>query len=291
MSGNGNKKGSYFIVLVLVIVLGVWFSYPFWSYLYKDYFYNTELSDMGVFGDSYGALNTLFSALAFTGIIASIYFQREELKATREELEATRNEMKNQGEQFSEQTKAMQKQVFESSFFNMMSLHNANLLELKQSNILYNASDTLNRVAAHHQVDSSLIGDCKSYLKAIYDSFIDKEYDKIGHYFRYLYQILKFVDNSKLSLDERITYSNILRAQMSNHELVLLFVNCQCYERSNKFKVLVENYSFFEHIYEKDINVLLLNMNNNLSNLSGNSLTPYTIDDLKSLYAPLAYGR
>lgn len=50
MSGNGNKKGSYFIVLVLVIVLGVWFSYPFWSYLYKDYFYNTELSDMGVFG-------------------------------------------------------------------------------------------------------------------------------------------------------------------------------------------------------------------------------------------------
>ena len=48
----------------------------------------------GQFGDSFGALNALFSGLAFAGIIYTIQLQRKELNYQREELRLTRFELK-----------------------------------------------------------------------------------------------------------------------------------------------------------------------------------------------------
>ena len=47
----------------------------------------------GTFGDTYGALNTLFSGLAFAILIITMLMQRQELKAQREELAEQRNEL------------------------------------------------------------------------------------------------------------------------------------------------------------------------------------------------------
>jgi hypothetical protein len=47
----------------------------------------------GLFGDSYGVLNALFSGLAFAGVIATLLLQRQELAYQREELELTRVEL------------------------------------------------------------------------------------------------------------------------------------------------------------------------------------------------------
>jgi len=43
-------------------------------------------SEAGTFGDMFGAVNALFSGLAFAGIILAILMQREELKLQRKEL-------------------------------------------------------------------------------------------------------------------------------------------------------------------------------------------------------------
>lgn len=50
-------------------------------------------TDRGTFGDMFGAVNALFSGLAFAGIIYTILLQRRELELQREELRATRGEM------------------------------------------------------------------------------------------------------------------------------------------------------------------------------------------------------
>ncbi|VXA85060.1 conserved hypothetical protein [Aeromonas veronii] len=289
--------------LVIVVVLFAWYFYPFWSYIYKDVFFNTENAEMGVFGDSFGALNTLFSGLAFSGIIVSIFLQsqqlklnreeiklnREEIKLNREELEQTRKEIEEQGEQFKLQTKAMQKQVFESSFFSMMNLHNtisSSLRNEKEFEKLFmffvnTASDTF---PGRESISGHLI--------KIYDKFMAKEYSSIGHYFRYIYQIMKFIDESDLADSERIIYMNILRAQLSNYELILLFVNCQCYKRSDKFKRLVESYSFFEHIYDSDLKKLLASMNNyQIRGDDGKYKDRYPhLSEIKKLYLPNAFG-
>lgn len=48
----------------------------------------------GQFGDVFGAVNALFSGLAFTGLIYTVFLQREELSLQRKELELTRQELK-----------------------------------------------------------------------------------------------------------------------------------------------------------------------------------------------------
>lgn len=64
----------------------------------------------GTFGDTYGALNTLFSGLAFAGIIASIWMQHEELKLQRKELELQRKEMAKQAQELKGQHDEIERQ-------------------------------------------------------------------------------------------------------------------------------------------------------------------------------------
>lgn len=47
----------------------------------------------GLFGDMFGAVNALFSGLAFAGVLYTIALQREELQLQRRELEMTREEL------------------------------------------------------------------------------------------------------------------------------------------------------------------------------------------------------
>lgn len=56
--------------------------------------YYPNLQDRGTFGDSFGAINSLFSGLAFACIIYTILLQRKELRLQRQELADTRAELK-----------------------------------------------------------------------------------------------------------------------------------------------------------------------------------------------------
>lgn len=82
----------------------------------------SECDDRGTFGDKFGAVNALFSGLAFAGLIVTLIYQKEELKLQREELKETRNELNAQKLEFQEQNKTMKRQRFENTFFNMLSL-------------------------------------------------------------------------------------------------------------------------------------------------------------------------
>jgi hypothetical protein len=77
----------------------------------------------GVFGDMFGAVNALFSGLAFAGIIISLYMQQSELKLQRKELKLQRKELKNTNNEFHIQNQTMELQKFENTFFNMLSIH------------------------------------------------------------------------------------------------------------------------------------------------------------------------
>ena len=68
----------------------------------------------GTFGDQFGAVNALFSGLAFTGLIYTIILQRRDLelqrndlKLQREELILTRQEMEEQTAEFEKQNETL----------------------------------------------------------------------------------------------------------------------------------------------------------------------------------------
>lgn len=75
------------------------------------------------FGDSAGATNGLFSALAFAGVIYAIFLQKDELSLQRQELKNTRKEIAGQKREFQMQNKTLKHQRFENTFFQMLNLH------------------------------------------------------------------------------------------------------------------------------------------------------------------------
>jgi len=69
------------------------------------------LGNRGLFGDSYGALNTLFSGLAFAGVIAALVMQMQELRLQRRELELQRREMEESRRELGRQADVLEQQA------------------------------------------------------------------------------------------------------------------------------------------------------------------------------------
>lgn len=87
---NQNDKSdkylsNFFKIGIVLIAISIVF--PF----IVNYFFSSW-GDSGTFGDTFGALNALFSGLAFAGVIVTILIQRSELQLQRTEMQETRKE-------------------------------------------------------------------------------------------------------------------------------------------------------------------------------------------------------
>ncbi|WP_291865855.1 hypothetical protein [Maribacter sp.] len=104
MEKENSKKSLLpkMIILVLVIwvlsVIFILFGLDNWS-------------DRGTFGDSFGAVNALFSGFAFAGLIYTIVLQKEDLKMQRNEIALNRTELKKSAIAQKNSEKALEEQV------------------------------------------------------------------------------------------------------------------------------------------------------------------------------------
>ena len=111
--GTNNKETKIlpFIILLLSVVF---IQVVMAIIIYRSF---CSWTDRGTFGDMFGAINTLFSGLAFAGVVYAILLQRRELSLQRKELEYARKEYQRQAEAlentYSESIKMRSVQVFE----------------------------------------------------------------------------------------------------------------------------------------------------------------------------------
>ena len=70
-----------FLIWACIGVLLLWIFSAFVIYLYGD-----SWSERGTIGDMFGAVNALFSGLAFAALLFTIIMQREEMMLNREEI-------------------------------------------------------------------------------------------------------------------------------------------------------------------------------------------------------------
>lgn len=94
---ENEEKNKYFPLFLKIAgtFLIIAFIFPF----IVNYFFS-DWTKSGTFGDTFGALNALFSGLALAGVIVTILIQRTELKNQRVELSLQRNEMKETWKEF-----------------------------------------------------------------------------------------------------------------------------------------------------------------------------------------------
>lgn len=249
-SEHGTKDGAFSWRVFAGIVAGVvslWVIVG-WLPLFLDDDWNAR----GQRGDSFGLVNSLFAGLAFAGVIYAILMQRKDLNVQQTEL-------RRQGEALEAQVEGAARQRFDSVFFQMVRLHGeivdgvrlpksgpmaegrfalrGGYLSLKQAVKDWPAGPVVDDV-------SGLVTQLGQLRDAYLGWYAERE-PELGHYFRNLYRIVKYVDEG--DIEDKQTYLGILRAQLSVPELGLLFYNV-IGPGFDKFLPLIVRYDFLQNL-------------------------------------------
>ena len=199
---------------------------------------------LGTYGDFFGGVvNPVLTFGTLIALAITILMQRLQLRDARNETK--------------ENSLHAQQQAFESTFFNLLSLHTENVKNLR--------FDDDDRTGQHVPEGRAVFAGILAYLGrdskyadnrlTCYRLLQKNKNDILGHYFRHLYQILNHIENFKASMASgekyifQKRYASILRAQLSSHELVLLLLNCtKGTVGEGRFRDLVVKYEFLEHL-------------------------------------------
>ena len=196
-----------------------------------------DFTNPGEFGDSFGPLSTLMAAAAAVAAIAAYVSQRNELRQAKEDAKIER--------------KLSVKRDFEETFFSLLNLFRETVKEIDVED-QYGANPVCGRDAFRRMIEIRLGGassndvDDEEKFKKVYTIYRDD----LAHYFRLFYHIVKFIDESPLE-DKRL-YSRLLRATLSNAEIVLIALNCVYGGGKPKLKRLVEKYQMLHNISAGD---------------------------------------
>lgn len=258
------------LVICLVVIIGGFFVFSFLADKLASIDPNS-LNNRGLYGDSWGGVNAIASALAFAGVIVTLYLQNRDLNLQRDEMRLQR-------EEFMQENETLKYQRFENLFYNMLNLQQK-IVEGLRYEYEYEEYTTVplerggmvkdKRIKRQSVVGRDVfrylfenvpltykmqdnrqeINGYRQYLFhegfANYDSTLIPTY--FDHYFRHLYKIVKFVDSQSFSFEESYKYMSFLRGTLSRHELVWLYYNTL---RPNHigFKGLIEKYSLLKGI-------------------------------------------
>lgn len=222
--------------------------------------------DPGKFGDMFGAVNALFTGLAFAVLIYTVILQTEELRLQRRELRLTRNELRGQKQEFSAQNKTIALQRFESSFFSILRVHH----QIIDAMDLYNRDEKSTIRSRdcfrtfYNELKVVFPGGAKQkfskeetslvHVSRAYEEHYGTIQHEIGHYFRNLYHLINFVDKNYVDgsdFEAKRRYTNLVRAQLSSYELTMIFYNCLSSHGREKFKPLVERYALLKNMDKK----------------------------------------
>lgn len=227
------------------------------------------LNNRGLFGDSWGGVNALVSALAFAGVIVTLYLQNRDLNLQREEMRLQR-------EEFARENETFKYQRFENLYYNMLNLQQKIVEGLRYEYEKSHSSHTYSRgsrnVERSFETKEAIGRDVFRYLfrqgSFIYESNGNDNYIKNGyrefihvigledynntwiptlfdHYFRHLYKIVQFVDDQGFEFQEAYKYVSLLRETLSRYEMVWLYYHVLTSEDFS-FKRLIEKYSLLK---------------------------------------------
>ncbi|MGG0789261.1 putative phage abortive infection protein [Peribacillus simplex] len=251
----------------------------------KTGFTVSSIGTLGTVGDFFGGTTVgLLSLASIFFIIHTITIQGEELRLTRDEF-ITGN------------TTAKVQQI-DNAFFNMLSLHHqiVNNIKLTKGHETYTGREAIEQLkliyedmfglkpfltkypGVNKEYWRTLMKDKKvefldpifknedtinqESLDEVYKEFHDKYGNSIGHYMRFNYRIVKFIDNNVANdeneqkrifnetgretiIGDRRYYFGMLRAQWSNAEFELILIN-SLYTKNKKFKDLILKYDVLD---------------------------------------------
>ena len=248
---------------VLALLYLFFFLLPLTLPFFRDHVFNVsdnnKIDVLGQMGDSYGIFNALFSGLAFLGVLITLYKQsRDNRKHTvveqyyqmldvqqkvLDEINVAQVRKVKQGEpiavaegrkafvEFKIQMKYLVKAIKEMSERNGFKFSDIDIADIAYAVFFYGSSKSWKPFMMEYLKDYP---DTERLVDAII-ARLDSEkrfilyrpnQNYLSVYFRNMYNAIKLIDNCGLiSSEEKKDYVKILRAQLSNAELYILFFN------------------------------------------------------------------
>lgn len=199
--------------------------------------------------------------VAFLGQKLQLLQQEVQIREQKNQFEIERlsqeDEIKEQKQRFEIQYKSIQKQNFENSLFQMINLLSQTVAAFKDSrwqgvegrqHCEWWYNQILRKIFSEQTDRKGAAPASKEFAIKCYADFYSGQRGNLGHYFRTLYHTFKLIDRSEI--EDKRTYTSLVRAQLSQYELALLFYNCIMpieKDGGNKFKPLVEKYGLLEN--------------------------------------------
>lgn len=233
---NGNLRPLVLFVLML------------WLLNLAAYFYVE--ADAGTIGDIFGAVNALFSGLAFAALIVAInlqrgdlQMQRKELRLQREELKLTRAELAGQREQLKLQNDVLSTQGFEATFFQTLRLFN----ESSGADLYPGLADRFKFEFRNRYGEADKFSDERKVIRRCYQQALQVDIDPgVEEVFlvrtRLLFVVIDLVDRSQV--EAKRYYTRMIGAHLSLHERLFLAYYVIA-SNAGALKNLMEKYGFF----------------------------------------------
>jgi hypothetical protein len=245
------KKLTPIFLLVALLIPLAWFAWPIvLPFLHTSTSEAlTSLDAQGKYGDSYGALNTLFTGLAFVGVAGSIVLQIRESRKRDEEYK---------------------KDGYESRFFHLHNTFRSAVREIdvkqirtnregqQEEVVVFHGKDALRKIvdlilsASAPELRSAQTDDAKKkiLIREYERIYRDKFVDDLGPYFRMLFRLFRYIERADES--DRIEYMKIVRADLCGSEIILLGINGLT-KPGEDFKPLIIKYELTKHWPDHDI--------------------------------------
>jgi Putative phage abortive infection protein len=234
------------------------------------YVYGIRLSstaDVGTLGDFVGGtLNPVFAFISFLALLYTINIQLKELALSRQELRLTREELSKSADALQSQNETSKRQRFENTLFSMIGVLNQIVVDMDLigganpisgrdcfrqffQNLESRYDYEVNRIARSNNSNDEQGGNFISIhkrenIKSAYNDFYIARRGDLGHYFRVIFNIFRYIDQNEIEED---VYQKIFRAQFSDPELLIIFYNTIC-PRGQPLVQYAKKFALFDNL-------------------------------------------
>lgn len=218
------------LICLFVLIACLWWGDQISSFAVSRGFDNGGIS-LGDWGDSFSALNTLFSGLAFVGLGATVFLQIHTVR--HQQQESSRAEFERIYFQIFSLIRDLRKElVYNPASISANTVVGTYGTKLPSPRIVKKTGSEALKVAYNDietYISKSTFGlnFSKNQLIRLYDHNVAKNHEgEFSPYFRAVYSLLRRVDRAKfLDEDEKLEYSRLLRSQMTGFEAAILGIN------------------------------------------------------------------
>lgn len=195
----------------------------------------------------------LFIYTTFLGQKQQMLVTQIETKFNEIELKTTSIEHEVLKHRFNQLHDSIKQERFEGTFFQLLSVHNVivnsmDIIKITSSeSIIAKGRDCFNILYQQFLQKTRYVYDSNfEKIMKIFDEFFHENQADLGHYLGNLYHLIKYIDTS--DVEDKIKYTNFVRAQLSSYELALLFYYGISKFGKDNLKPLIEKYSLLVNL-------------------------------------------